>query len=108
MGEPFFEGVSLRLFDRADGLWRIYWSDTTGARLFPPVIGSFDGPIGIFRGEDVDDGRPVSVRFRRGRGDADHPVWEQAFSMDGGNSWETNWFMHFRHPDPASGSVSPT
>jgi hypothetical protein len=60
----FFEGVSVRLFDLADGLWRIYWIDTTGARLFPPVVGSFDGPDGVFRGEDSPEGRPVLVRFQ--------------------------------------------
>ena len=51
-GAPFFEGVSLRLFDLSDELWRIYWNDSSGARLFPPVIGAFDGPAGTFRGED--------------------------------------------------------
>jgi hypothetical protein len=63
-GEPFFEGVSLRLFDIADNLWRIYWIDTTGARLFPPVVGSFDGPIGTVGGEDTHEGRPVLVTFQ--------------------------------------------
>ena len=98
-GEPFFEGVSLRLFDLADGLWRIYWIDSGGARLFPPVVGSFDGDLGTFRGEDTHDGRPVRVTFRWDRSDPARPVWQQAFSPDGGVTWETNWFMHFRRPE---------
>lgn len=97
-GEPFFEGVSLRLFDKADDLWRIYWIDSGGARLFPPVVGSFDGPEGIFRGEDSHEGRPVLVLFRWDRQDTSRPTWQQAFSADGGHSWETNWFMSFRRP----------
>lgn len=95
---PFFEGVSLRLFDKADGLWRIYWSDSSGARLFPPLIGAFDGPVGIFRGDDEQDGIPVKVIFRWDKRDADAPTWQQAFSADGGETWETNWTMRFRRP----------
>jgi hypothetical protein len=99
VGEPFFEGVSLRLFNLDDGLWRIYWMDSNGAKLFPPVVGSFDGPHGSFRGEDNHDGRPVLVQFHWDRQDPDRPVWRQAFSADGGQSWETNWYMYFRRPD---------
>ena len=95
----FFEGVSLRLFDAADGLWRIYWVDSHGARLFPPVVGGFGGAEGVFRGEDRHAGRPVLVEFRWNRRDPGRPRWQQAFSADGGGSWETNWFMAFRRPD---------
>jgi hypothetical protein len=94
----FFEGVSLRLFDVADGLWRIYWIDSNGARLFPPVVGRFDGEEGVFRGEDQHAGEPVLVTFRWNRRDPDRPVWQQAFSADGGRTWETNWSMSFRRP----------
>jgi len=58
---PFFEGVSLRLLDLAEGLWLIYWIDSTSARLLPPVVGGFDGSEGVFRGKDSHDGQPVSV-----------------------------------------------
>ena len=95
-GEPFFEGVSLRLFDKADQLWRIYWIDSGGARLFPPVAGSFDGPLGTFKGEDTQDGKPVRVTFTWDKRDPLHPVWQQAFSADQGATWETNWIMRFR------------
>jgi len=100
-GDPFFEGVSLRLFDLSDGLWRIYWIETTGAQLLPPVTGSFAGPDGVFQGEDTHLGRPVLVKFHWDRRDPSRPVWQQAFSTDGGQSWETNWFMYFRRPDAA-------
>ena len=100
IAEPFFEGISLRLFDLAEGLWRIYWIDTNGARLFPPVVGSFEGPIGTFHGEDSHQGRPVRVTFRWDRRDANRPEWHQAFSSDG-TSWEINWYMSFRRPDAA-------
>jgi hypothetical protein len=97
-GPPFFEGVSLRLFDTVDGLWRIYWMDSGGARLFPPVVGSFAGARGTFRGEDTQDSRSVHVVFHWDKSDPDRPVWQQAFSADKGATWETNWFMHFRRP----------
>jgi len=98
-GDPFFEGVSLRLFDLTDRLWRIYWIDSNGAKLFPPVVGSFAGPRGVFQGTDSHQGRPVLVTFHWDRQDPSRPTWQQAFSADGGRTWETNWFMDFRRPE---------
>ena len=97
-GEPFFEGVSLRLFDMAEKVWRIYWIDSSGATLFPPVVGGFDGPDGTFKGEDSHAGKPVLVTFKWDKRDLLHPTWQQAFSADRGATWETNWHMHFRRP----------
>ncbi len=97
-GGEFFEGVSFRLFDLADRRWRIYWIDSNGARLYPPVIGGFAGAVGEFHGEDTHDGRPVRVTFRWDRSDPRRPVWQQAFSADAGRTWETNWIMSFRRP----------
>lgn len=96
--DRFFEGISLRFFDRQEGVWRIYWVDSDTGVLFPPVTGRFDGAIGTFHGDDVQDGVPVKVRFRWDSSDASAPRWEQAFSADDGASWESNWEMEFRRP----------
>ena len=91
----FFEGVSLRLFDKSSGLWRIYWTDTNGATLFPPLEGSFSGPIGLFRGHDNHNGTPVLVEFRWDKTKPETPTWQQSFSADNGKTWEVNWYMSF-------------
>jgi hypothetical protein len=59
------------------------------------VFGSFEGDTGIFEGEDTLDGRPILVRFRWSGITTETPRWEQAFSEDGGETWETNWVMDF-------------
>ena len=63
--------------------------------LDPPVFGTFDGGIGVFDGEDTFDGRPILVRFVWSGVTTPTPRWEQAFSADGGDSWESNWVMEF-------------
>jgi hypothetical protein len=92
--DGFYEGASLRLFDKSSGLWRIYWMDTNGANLFPPVEGSFSGAVGLFRGHDQQDGIPVLVEFRWDKTNPESPTWQQSFSADHGNSWEVNWYMY--------------
>ena len=98
----FFEGVSLRLFDLTDQRWRIYWVDSTGARLFPPVVGSFDGPDGVFRGEDSHEGQPVLVTFRWDRRDPTGPTWQQGVTTvrawDGAPSLSNEPFARLRAP----------
>lgn len=87
-----FAGMTVRAFDRAEGRWSIYWINSADGVLTPPVVGGFTGERGVFYGQDVDDGRPVAVRFLWTRRGPDAARWEQAFSHDGG-AWETNWVM---------------
>ncbi|RPD39988.1 hypothetical protein [Chitinophaga barathri] len=91
--EPF-AGLTLRLFDPQTRLWSIYWSDSNTGTLDTPVQGCFSGGVGTFYGKDVLRGQEVDVRFTWDATDPQHPVWSQAFSEDGGENWETNWYMY--------------
>jgi NIPSNAP len=94
-GAPF-DGITLRLFDPATGEWWIHWADTARARtLLPPMVGRFIGGVGEFFGDEQVNGKPVRCRFLWTRPTADSARWEQAFSEDGGTTWETNWIMTF-------------
>ena len=58
-------------------------------------MGSFNGEGGSFQGADTLRGRPILMRFNWSGVTTPTPRWEQAFSDDGGKSWETNWVMDF-------------
>lgn len=91
-----YRAVSLRAFDPATGEWSIWWLDSrrTG-QLDVPVRGRFAGGVGTFEADDRFEGRPIRVRFVWSRITPLGAQWEQAFSDDGGVSWETNWVMQF-------------
>jgi hypothetical protein len=91
-----FVAMSFRFFEPESKQWWIYWADSRrSGRLDPPVVGSFDGDVGVFEGNEVFEGRPILVRFVWSGVTTPTPRWEQAFSDDGGETWETNWFMEF-------------
>lgn len=91
-----YRAATLRVFDPAAGLWSIWWVDGRAPRLEPPVHGRFDGGVGTFLGDDVlGDGRPVRVRFTWSEIAGHSARWDQAFSADGGATWEDNWTMRF-------------
>lgn len=92
---PGFVGMSFRFFDPRSKTWAIHWVDNQVGVLEPPVIGSFSGDVGVFKGPEVFRGRPITVRFIWSGVTTARPRWEQAFSPDGGQSWETNWVMEF-------------
>jgi len=92
-------GMSFRFLNPKTGQWSIYWASSRHGVLEPAVTGGFNNGTGIFSGADTLDGRAILVRFIWSRTDTDNPRWEQAFSGDGGQTWETNWIMDFSRPD---------
>lgn len=92
------KGLTLRLFDRETELWSLNWSSSRSGKLFPPVTGRFEGGRGEFYGDDTHDGKEVRVRFVWSGVSASGARWEQAFSVDDGASWVTNWTMDFTRP----------
>jgi hypothetical protein len=89
---PGYRGMTFRTYDIAAGEWSLHWLHSQDLRMDPaPVRGRFDGGVGTFVAEDTHAGVPIRCRYRwtvLGPGAA---TWEQAFSTDGGASWETNW-----------------
>jgi hypothetical protein len=91
-GEPF-EGFTLRLFEPATELWRIWWSSTRApGQLDSPMTGRLTDGHGVFYGNDLIAGRQLAVRFEWDA-DPSAPVWKQAFSEDSGTTWQVNWVM---------------
>ncbi|HVF16132.1 MAG TPA: hypothetical protein VNA21_04450, partial [Steroidobacteraceae bacterium] len=88
--------AALRSFDRTSRTWSIWWLDGRApGQLDKPVVGRFTSGRGEFYTDDQFNGAPIKIRFIWLAGDGTSPTWEQAFSPDGGNSWETNWTMQF-------------
>ncbi len=89
-GKPY-EGLTLRLFNPKTRLWSLYWVASDVAVLDPPVVGSFEGSVGMFYGKDTFQGKPILVVFKWDKTDPENPVWSQAFSTDNGRTWEWNY-----------------
>ena len=91
-----YRAFAVRSFDPKTRTWAIWWLDARNPHtLEPPVMGAFDNGVGTFYGDDTFNGRPIKVRFKWTRTNTPSPGWEQAFSPDGGATWETNWVMSF-------------
>ena len=88
-------GLSFRTFEVEARRWSIYWVASASGLLQAPVHGRFENGIGLFRGDDVDGDRPVQVTYLWDRITQSTARWSQAFSYDGGETWETNWTMDF-------------
>lgn len=86
------EGSSLRLYRPQSGLWTLNYANVRDGLLTAPVVGSFNGDgRGEFYADDMLDGRPIKVRFVVTIGANGAAHFEQAYSADGGGTWELNW-----------------
>ena len=90
-----YHGATLRLYNPAAGTWSIYWLDSRNPGIDTPMVGRFENGIGHFYADEPFEGRPIKVRFIWTPVSDTECRWEQAFSADGGASWETNWFTDF-------------
>ena len=86
------EGVSLRLYNPKARQWTLNFASVRNGLLTPPVTGAFDEKgRGTFYGVDTANDRTVLVRFVISDVTPNAARFEQAFSADGGATWETNW-----------------
>ena len=90
-----FFGMSIRLFDPEAKEWTVYWVDSRTGTLQPPVRGRWVDGVSLFFGDDEHDGKPVRASYRWSEVTESSARWEQAFSADDGQTWETNWVMEW-------------
>ena len=92
-----FVGMSFRFFDPETGSWSIYWADSRRPGVLDPPRVRHRSPAtsASSRATTRSRGAPIRVRFIWSGVTTPTPRWEQAFSDDGGETWETNWVMDF-------------
>jgi hypothetical protein len=92
-----YRAMTIRVFDPIAHQWSIYWIDSRypPSTIEDPVVGGFAGNRGIFLAAGELGGRHVHTRFIWHVDGLDSCRWEQAASIDGGLTWETNWYMDF-------------
>lgn len=89
-------GMGLRALDESGRRWADwYLSASDLSKIEPPLYGRFAKGVGTFLSREIFEGRPVLVRGRFSSVNADEARWEQAFSVDEGAAWETNWVMRY-------------
>lgn len=95
------QGMSLRLYEPASRQWFVRWANSRTGELGPPMIGGFNDGVGRFYNQEQFNGRAVFVRFIFSGITQDAFRLEQAFSADGGKSWEPNWIATFERTETA-------
>lgn len=98
-------GLTLRLYDAQSHQWTLWWGTRKLGVAPPQQVGHFDANgVGRFYAHDVWQGRPIICRFQWTVVNG-NPHFEQAFSTDGGKSWETNWTTDYVRVPASSAGV---
>lgn len=85
------EVLSLRLYDPQSHQWSLSSANSKSGTLSQPVSGEFRNGRGEFFDQESFNGRTILVRNVWSDITADSCRFEQAFSDDGGKTWEVNW-----------------
>jgi hypothetical protein len=105
-----FEGLTLFLYNPKSHQWSMNFSASGDGTVGEPGIGQFENGRGEFYHQETYKGRTVFVRFIWSDITPDKHHVEQAFSADGGKTWEPNFVADLdRVVTPAiSTGYSPT
>jgi hypothetical protein len=85
------EALSLRLYNPESHQWSLNFANSAGGTMAIPTIGEFKNGRGEFYDQEALNGRAILVRFVISDITPDSCHFEQAFSDDGGKTWEVNW-----------------
>jgi Raf kinase inhibitor-like YbhB/YbcL family protein len=86
-----FQGLSLRLYHPESGQWSLHYANAADGEMAQPTVGQFTDGRGEFYDQETYRGRAILVRFVISGITPASAHFEQAFSADGGKTWEVNW-----------------
>lgn len=85
------KALSLRLYNPKSRQWSLNFANIKGGVMAVPTIGEFKNGRGEFYNQETLNGRAILVRFVIFDITPNSCRFEQAFSDDGGKTWEVNW-----------------
>ncbi len=85
------KALSLRLYNPKSHQWSLNFANAGGGVMAAPTIGEFKNGRGEFFDQETLNGRAILVRFVISDITKNSCHFEQAFSDDGGKTWEVNW-----------------
>ena len=83
--------LSLRLYNPQSRQWSLHAANSSSGTLSVPTVGEFKNGRGEFFDQEPFNGRIILVRNVWSDITPDSCRFEQAFSDDGGKTWEVNW-----------------
>ena len=103
------EGLSLRLYNPKARQWTLNYANAAVGELSQPTIGEFRDGRGEFYDQEAFQGRAILVRNVFTDITPDSYRFEQAYSNDGGKTWELNWIAtDTRVKERAAAASGPT
>jgi hypothetical protein len=85
------QALSLRLYNPEAHQWSLNFANSAGGAISQPTIGDFKNGRGEFYDQETLNNRAILVRFIISDITQNSCHFEQAFSEDGGKTWEMNW-----------------
>lgn len=85
------ELASFRLYNPQAHQWSLNVASSRGGTFGVPTVGEFKNGRGEFYDQETFNDRAILVRFVISNITARSCHFEQAFSADGGQTWEVNW-----------------
>jgi hypothetical protein len=85
------QALSLRLYNPQSRQWSLNSANVKTGKLGVPTVGEFRNGRGEFYDHEEFNGRAILVRNIWSDITPDSCRFEQAFSDDGGKTWEVNW-----------------
>lgn len=102
------EFLALRLYNPDTRQWTNTFAGRSDGKLGVPMFGEFKNGRGEFYDQEEYNGRMIMVRFTFIPLTADSGRSEQAFSDDGGKTWETNWINAYTRVKGGSVNTRPS
>jgi len=96
------ELASFRLYNPQAHQWSLNVASSRGGAFGTPTVGEFKDGRAEFYDQETFNDRTILVRFVISNIKADSCHFEQAFSADGGKTWEVNWIADDTRVDVAA------